>query len=421
MSWLPASMPGRSASWPGRREPAWTGGSVPGGLAGSTRWPRCPARSPCGPCRGARPGGRAEAGEPGPHRRAGRPGPARQRRMVAVGADPAAPLRAPGTGHPARRQRAARVRPVRGGPSNEMWTGDALHGPVIAGRKTYLFAFVDDHSWLITGHRFGHAEDTVRLAAALRPAWPAAAFPNASMLITGPRSWTRGCCAAAPCSASSSPTAPAPPPGTREDRAAVPHRPRAVPGRDTGDPAERGRRHVTSIAELNRLFTAWAETVYHRRVDRNRAGPADTVGPGLGRGRPAAARPRPAARGVLVERAPDRPQDRHSLAARQHLPGRPLTDRPESRAGLRPLRPGQHPGALERQPRRAGDPARHRPPLPPQSPSRAARPAPAPLASTTSGWSTPPTTPSSLATPSASPASATRPPALPARISSPAR
>jgi hypothetical protein len=30
-----------------------------------------------------------------------------------------------------------------------------------------------------------------------------------------------------------------------------------------------------------------------------------------------------------VERAPDRPQDRDSLAARQHLPGRPLTDRPE--------------------------------------------------------------------------------------------
>jgi len=27
-----------------------------------------------------------------------------------------------------------------------------------------------------------------------------------------------------------------------------------------------GRRPVTSIAELNRLFTAWAETVYHRRV-----------------------------------------------------------------------------------------------------------------------------------------------------------
>jgi putative transposase len=34
----------------------------------------------------------------------------------------------------------------------------------------------------------------------------------------------------------------------------------------TGDRGEAGRRHVASIGELNRLFTAWAETVYHRRV-----------------------------------------------------------------------------------------------------------------------------------------------------------
>jgi len=28
---------------------------------------------------------------------------------------------------------------------NELWTGDALHGPHVAGRKAYLFAFLDDH------------------------------------------------------------------------------------------------------------------------------------------------------------------------------------------------------------------------------------------------------------------------------------
>ena len=31
------------------------------------------------------------------------------------------------------------------GRPNEIWTGDALHGPRIGGRKTYLFAFLDDH------------------------------------------------------------------------------------------------------------------------------------------------------------------------------------------------------------------------------------------------------------------------------------
>ncbi len=36
--------------------------------------------------------------------------------------------------------------------------------------RTYLFAFLDDHSRLVPGYRWGHAEDTGRLAAALRPA-----------------------------------------------------------------------------------------------------------------------------------------------------------------------------------------------------------------------------------------------------------
>ena len=60
---------------------------------------------------------------------------------------------------------------------NELWVGDALHGPRIGDRKTYLFAFLDDHSRLATGYRFGFAEDTVRLAAGLRPALAARGVP----------------------------------------------------------------------------------------------------------------------------------------------------------------------------------------------------------------------------------------------------
>ncbi len=51
---------------------------------------------------------------------------------------------------------------------NVRWTGDALHGPVIAGRKSYLFAFIDDHSRALVGYRWGHSEDTVHLETALR-------------------------------------------------------------------------------------------------------------------------------------------------------------------------------------------------------------------------------------------------------------
>ncbi|MGY3678379.1 hypothetical protein ACVWXU_002002 [Streptomyces sp. TE33382] len=50
--------------------------------------------------------------------------------------------------------------------------------PRIGGRKTYLFAFIDDHSRAIVGHWFGFAEDTVRLAAALRPALSARGVPG---------------------------------------------------------------------------------------------------------------------------------------------------------------------------------------------------------------------------------------------------
>ena len=58
-----------------------------------------------------------------------------------------------------------------------MWTGDALHGPRIAGRKAYLFCFLDDHSRAVMAARWGHFEDTVRLAAALRPALAARGVP----------------------------------------------------------------------------------------------------------------------------------------------------------------------------------------------------------------------------------------------------
>ena len=62
---------------------------------------------------------------------------------------------------------------------NDLWPGDALHGRRVGGRfKTYLFAFLDDHSRLVTGHRFGYAEDTVRLAAALKPALSARERPE---------------------------------------------------------------------------------------------------------------------------------------------------------------------------------------------------------------------------------------------------
>jgi putative transposase len=66
-----------------------------------------------------------------------------------------------------------------------LWTGDALHGPAVGGRKSYLFAFIDDHSRALVGHRWGHAEDTVRLEAALRAALAARGVPQAIYVDNG--------------------------------------------------------------------------------------------------------------------------------------------------------------------------------------------------------------------------------------------
>ena len=68
---------------------------------------------------------------------------------------------------------------------NDRWTGDALHGPVVAGRKTYLFAFIDDHSRALTGYRWGHSEDTVRLEAALRAGMSSRGIPKVVYLDNG--------------------------------------------------------------------------------------------------------------------------------------------------------------------------------------------------------------------------------------------
>ena len=62
---------------------------------------------------GAPDGGRAEAGEPGPDRGAGAADPCEGVRLVAVGADAAAALRAAGAARPAGRLAACGVRPVR--------------------------------------------------------------------------------------------------------------------------------------------------------------------------------------------------------------------------------------------------------------------------------------------------------------------
>ncbi len=143
---------------------------------------------------------------------------------------------------------------------NRRWTGDALHGPSVGGRKAILCAFVDDHSRLLTGYRWARREDTVRLEAALHNGLASRGIPEVIYLDNGAamidKQLERTCACL----------------GIR----LVHSRP--------GQPAGRGKierffrtvreqflveigsgRELDDMTHLNTLFTAWVETVYHRR------------------------------------------------------------------------------------------------------------------------------------------------------------
>jgi putative transposase len=143
---------------------------------------------------------------------------------------------------------------------NQRWTGDALHGPTVTGRKAILFAFLDDHSRLLPGYRWARREDTVRLEAALRTGLASRGIPHSIYVDNGSafvdKQLQRACASL----------------GIR----LIHSRP--------GQPAGRGKierffrtvreqflveigsgRELDDMVQLNTLFTAWVETVYHHR------------------------------------------------------------------------------------------------------------------------------------------------------------
>ena len=142
---------------------------------------------------------------------------------------------------------------------NQLWTGDGLRGPKLEdGRRAVLLAFIDDHSRLVAGWRWGTGEDVFRLEAALRCGLMARGVPEAILVDRGSAfvsSQVLRACAVL---------------GVKLIHAS----PRAA---TTKGKIERFFRTVrdqflveiddgVQLAELGRLFSAWLEVVYHRRV-----------------------------------------------------------------------------------------------------------------------------------------------------------
>jgi putative transposase len=150
---------------------------------------------------------------------------------------------------------------------SELWTGDALHGPQIAGRKTYLFCFIDDHSRAVMGARWAFHEDVVRLAAALRPALAVRGVPesvyvdNGSAFVDG---WLLRACAVLGIRLVHSR------PGRPQGRGKVERFFRTVREQFlveiTGRVSDGTGTAAADLAELNRLFSAWVQVSYHRAV-----------------------------------------------------------------------------------------------------------------------------------------------------------
>jgi putative transposase len=144
---------------------------------------------------------------------------------------------------------------------NELWVGDALHGPKIAGRKTYLFAFLDDHSRAVMAARFGHHEDVVRLAAALRPALAGRGVPGSVYVDNGSAfvdAWLLRACAELGIKLVHSA------PGRPQGRGKIERWFRTVREQFLVELDETACCGIGSLAELNRLLAAWIEGVYHR-------------------------------------------------------------------------------------------------------------------------------------------------------------
>lgn len=157
---------------------------------------------------------------------------------------------------------------------NEIWVGDGLHGPRIGGRKTYLFAFLDDHSRLVVAARWAFAEDTVRLAAALRPAMESRGIPQAVYVDNGSAfcdaSLLRICARLGIRLIHSAPYRP-------QGRGKIERFFNTVTSQflteittdpDTTTTATTSTgpagTAVATLGELNALFTSWVEVVYHR-------------------------------------------------------------------------------------------------------------------------------------------------------------
>jgi putative transposase len=147
---------------------------------------------------------------------------------------------------------------------DQLWVTDGLHGPVVEGKRAVLFALLDDYSRYVVGHRWGHGEDTLGMQAALHDAVKTHGCPrklycdNGSAYASHQLAWSTAVLDIRLVHSK---------PGKPQGRGKIERWNRTVRDQflveintgtiDSGSGCE-------SLAELNRLFTAWCHQRYHR-------------------------------------------------------------------------------------------------------------------------------------------------------------
>jgi putative transposase len=131
---------------------------------------------------------------------------------------------------------------------------------MVDGRRTFLFCFLDDHSRLFCGYRWAAREDVLNASRALRAGIAARGVPkavyvdNGSPFVSG--QLLRACAVLGIRLIHSRP-------GRPEGRGKIERAFRTVRQQWL---VELEDRPPASLEELNRLFQAWVESVYHRRA-----------------------------------------------------------------------------------------------------------------------------------------------------------
>jgi putative transposase len=145
---------------------------------------------------------------------------------------------------------------------NDRWIGDGLRGPVVAGANVLLFAFIDDHSRLVPGRRWFHAngEAIHPICHALRLGLESRGTPRSVYVDNGSafssKPFARACASLGIRLVHSRP-------GKPEGRGKIERFFRTVRDQFL---VEVRHSDIESLDELNRRFDVWLETVYHQRV-----------------------------------------------------------------------------------------------------------------------------------------------------------